>query len=182
MQNIILKILIIILIGEGLALILINIQKSKNIVLSQNTQTETKNEFTPTPSEPSTPSPTPIATSTPKTTPKLTPKPTKTPSPQPYYSSEQIYELINRFAGQYGVSPDIMRHIALCESGFNYKASNAGYAGLFQFGTTTWKNLRSEFGEDTNPDLRYNAEEAIQTAAYVLSKNKGGIWPNCYPN
>ena len=34
-------------------------------------------------------------------------------------------------------------------------------------------------GEDKNNDLRFNAEEAVQTAAYVLSINQAYIWPNC---
>ena len=45
----------------------------------------------------------------------------------------------------------------------------------------TVKNLRKEFGEDTDPNLRFNAEEAIQTAAYGLSKGKSALWPNCTP-
>jgi soluble lytic murein transglycosylase-like protein len=61
-------------------------------------------------------------------------------------------------------------------------ASHAGYGGLFQFGSITWKNIRKEIGEDPNPDLRFNAEEAVQTAAYAISKGKkSSFWPNCYP-
>ena len=36
-------------------------------------------------------------------------------------------------------------------------------------------------GEDPDISLRYNAEEAVQTAAYNLSINNAGIWPNCAP-
>lgn len=124
---------------------------------------------------------TPIPTETATPTPKATSTPTPTPVLQPRYSSEEINGFINRFSGQYGVSPDVMRHIAICESGFNQQAYNAGYAGLFQFGPTTWKNLRIKIEENVNADLRYNAEEAAQTAAYALSIGDTSIWPNCQP-
>lgn len=103
------------------------------------------------------------------------------PIPQPSVSSEEIHKFIERFAGQYGVDPNVLRHIAVCESGFNPIAVNGSYAGLYQFTSVTWKNTRIEMGEDTNPDLRFNVEEAIQTATYIISVGKQGIWPNCYP-
>ena len=131
------------------------------------------------PTQEPTPSPTPEPTETP--IPMPTKSPTPTPIPQPTYSSQQINELINRFASQYGVSPDILRHIALCESGFNPLASNGDYVGLYQFDPTTWKNIRTKMGEDTDSALRANAEEAVQTAAYNLHINNAGIWPNCIP-
>ncbi len=126
-------------------------------------------------------SPSPSPSPSPVTTPKPTKKPTPTPIPQPVFSSQQIYEFTNRFAGQYGVDPNVIRHIAICESGFRANAKYIKYVGLFQFDVTTWKNLRIKMGEDPNPDLRANAEEAVQTAAYAVSIGKGGIWPNCMP-
>lgn len=125
---------------------------------------------TPTPTEEPTPSPEPTPTET----------PTPTPIPQPTFSSQQINEFIDRFAGQYNVDPHLLRHIAICESGFRPNAvSPAGYVGLYQFGPITWRNIRKEMGEDTDPALRANAEEAVQTAAYNLHINNAGIWPNC---
>jgi hypothetical protein len=132
---------------------------------------------TPTP----TPSPTPTPTLTPTPIPTNTPIPTPTSIPQPDYSQEQIHVLIERFSGQYAIDPNVLRHIATCESRFNQKAINKYYAGLYQFSSTTWTNLRIEMGEDENADLRFNAEEAVQTAAYALSVGKGNIWPNCIP-
>jgi soluble lytic murein transglycosylase-like protein len=88
---------------------------------------------------------------------------------------------MERFAGQYAVDVNVLRHIAVCESGFNPSAVNGLYAGLYQFNVTTWKNGRVLMGEDTNPDLRFNAEESIQTAAYLISQGKRYLWPNCYP-
>ena len=79
------------------------------------------------------------------------------------------------------MDPNIVRYIAICESGFRSNAKNGPYIGLFQFGEVTWKNIREEFGEDINTDLRYSAEESVQTAAYAISQGKTGIWPNCQP-
>ncbi|HJY98110.1 MAG TPA: transglycosylase SLT domain-containing protein [Patescibacteria group bacterium] len=168
MKDTVIRILLLILFAE---VIYLAVPKKESKVLSESiTQTPT---VTPTPVP--TPTPTPVPTL------KPTPVPTPTPIPQPKYTSEEINGFINRFAGQYGVDPNVLRHIAICESGFNPQASNAGYAGLFQFGTTTWTNIRKEIGEDTDPNLRFNAEEATQTAAYALAKGKASIWPNCTP-
>jgi len=122
---------------------------------------------------------TPIPTPTSIPTPTLTPIPT--PIPQPEFTSEQINSFIDRFAGQYGVDPHVIRRIAICESGFRPKAINGKYHGLFQFDAITWQNNRKLFGEDPSLDLRLNAEEAVQTAAYMFSVGKGGVWPNCNP-
>lgn len=141
---------------------------------------------TPIPSTPtSTPTPTPTPTLSPSPTPTISPTPTLSPTPtvvpQPEFSNSQIHDFINRFAGQYGVDVNILRHIATCESGFREHATNGPYAGLFQFAPITWKNIRKEIGESGDPDLRLNAEESVQTAAYALSQGKIGIWPGCRP-
>lgn len=129
---------------------------------------------TMTPSSSPSLSPTPSSTATPTITPK--PLPTATP-----VSSQEVNGFIERFSAQYGVDPNVVRHVAICESGFRSNAVQGIYVGLFQFGPTTWKNIRVEFGEDPNPSLRFSAEESVQTAAYAISKGKGGIWPNCLP-
>jgi hypothetical protein len=125
-------------------------------------------------------SPSPTLTPTPTSTPTPTPTPTKTPTPSPA-KSEEINSLIDRFSIQYGIDPNVLRHIAICESGFNSNATNGPYVGLYQFDTTTWQNLRNQIGENNHPNLRYQAKDSIQTAAYALSKNKGRLWPNCLP-
>jgi hypothetical protein len=175
MKNFILSVLLLVLAGEIVTLFVMNRKVPQEIVLAEATTIATT-----TPTLTPTPTPTTTVTSKPKPTPTKTPIPT--PVPQPTFSSQQIYELINRFAGQYGVSPDVIRHVALCESDFNPLAQTSKYAGLFQFGITTWKNLRVEIGEETDPNLRLNAEEAIQTTAYAISKGKkDALWPNCFP-
>lgn len=144
----------------------------KNKVLSE------KVEATQTPTQSPTPSPTPSPSPSPTARPTKTPAPTSTPTPVP---PQEVNALIDRFSAQYNVDPNVMRHIAICESGFNPNAVNGAYAGLFQFGPVTWQNIRALIGEDTDINLRFSAEEAAQTAAYALSQGKRGIWPNCAP-
>ena len=130
-----------------------------------------------------TPIPTLTPTPSPRPTPKPTPRSTPTPSPipQPQFTSEQINGFIEGFAGQYNVDPNVLRHIAICESGFRSNAANGLYIGLYQFGKVTWINNRKLMGEDINLNLRLNAEESVQTAAYVISIGRIGVWPNCHP-
>jgi len=127
----------------------------------------------------------PSPTITPSPSPTVTPKPTKiptpTPKPQPAYTSQQIYEFTNEFGGRYGVDPNVIRHITLCESTFKPAAKNYIYAGLFQFDTRTWQTYRRLMGENPDPDLRYNAREAIKTGAFAISKSGTRLWPNCKP-
>jgi len=137
--------------------------------------------LTPTPTPTSTPTPTPSPTPSPRPTPTPTITPTPTPFPQPTYNSEQINAFIERFGSQYGVDPNVLRYVAVCESNFNPAAINGPYAGLYQFSSITWKNNRQLMSEETNTDLRFNAEEAVQTAAFIISIGRGSIWPNCLP-
>lgn len=171
MKTILLYFLLLALIGEGVTLYLIKREKPQDKILAVATTTAIIPVSTVTP----------LPTPTPTLTPTSKPKPTQTPVPQPKFTSQQINEFIDRFAAQYSVSPDVLRYIALCESGFNPAAQQAGYGGLFQFGSVTWKNLRVKIGEDTGPNLRFNAEEAVQTGAYAISIGDSAIWPHCYP-
>jgi soluble lytic murein transglycosylase-like protein len=97
------------------------------------------------------------------------------------YSSEEIYNMINQYSGEKGVSPDVIRHLAVCESGFRPDVKNGIYAGLFQYDPSTWKNFRKMMGEDPDPDLRFDAKEAIRTTVYLVSIGKQSLWPNCMP-
>jgi hypothetical protein len=159
----------------------------ENFPTKKDTLSQQSEILTLTPSPTLTPTPTPKPTNTPTPTLKLKPTPTAIPTPtptpiiQPPPSSEQINSYIERFAGQYGVDPNVLRSIAVCESGFDPLATNLVYAGLYQFTPTTWTKYRQLLGEDTNPDLRFNAEEAVQTAAFVLSLGQTFIWPSCVP-
>lgn len=140
--------------------------------------------FTPTPiSTPTqtlTPTPTPLPTLTPTPSPGQKPSGSET-VPQPKFSQEEIHGFIENFAAQYGVDPNVLRHIAVCESGLRANAVNGPYVGLFQFGSSSWINNRRLMGEDLNLDLRFNAEESVKTAAFIASRGIKNIWPNCYP-
>ncbi len=127
------------------------------------------------------PTPTPTPEQTKISSPIPSPSPSPTPIPQPIFSPEEIHDFIERFAAQYGVDPNVLRHIAVCESGFNPSVTKLNYVGLYQFSSNTWIKYRQLLGEDTNQDLRLNAEEAVQTAAYALFLNNDSIWPNCAP-
>jgi len=137
---------------------------------------KSKDVALPTPSVAPTLSPSPSPASTP--TLKPTPKPSPTPSPMAH---QEVNELISKYASQYGLDPNVMRHMALCESGFKSNAKNGPYIGLFQFDVITWKNIRRELNLNTDPALRYSSEESIKTAFYALSKGKTKLWPNCVP-
>jgi soluble lytic murein transglycosylase-like protein len=126
-------------------------------------------------------SPSPLLTPMPTLKPAVMPSPSPTPQPQSEYSSEEIQGFVNQYCSQYNVDPHVLRHIAVCESGFNPKAVNLNYAGLLQFSSSAWANYRLRLGRDANPHLRLDAKEAVWTGAYVLSVNEAYIWPNCLP-
>ncbi len=129
---------------------------------------EDKSPVTPTPFVP-TPTAVPL------------PLPTAIPAPQPVVAAPvDLDGLFSKYASEYGVDTDVLKRIAKCESGFNPTSNNAGmYLGMFQFAHGTWVANRNRMGVDPNPDLRMNAEEAIRTAAFVISRGGRGAWPNC---
>jgi len=98
------------------------------------------------------------------------------PIPQPVTSSNDLYE---KYGIQYNVKPETLREIAWCESQFRADAVNGPYAGLFQFSSGTWVTTRVAMGLDSNPDLRFNADESIKTAAFKISQGGLSLWPNC---
>ena len=109
-------------------------------------------------------------------------KPTATPKPTPTAEApERVNNLIDRYRIVFGLDPNVFRHLLLCESGQKSNATNGKYVGLFQFDKQTWVNMRKEMGQETDPDLRYSAEESIKTTAYALSKGRKKLWPNCVP-
>ena len=137
---------------------------------------------TPTPSPSPTPTPSPTPSPSPTPVPSLIPTPTPTPSPQVEYQSEEIHGFVEKFSNQYGLDPNKLRHIAICESTFNPLAKNLNYQGLFQFSPNTWIHYRNLLNKDPNPDLRLDAFASVETAAYVMSLNQTYIWPNCFPD
>lgn len=144
--------------------------------------------FRPIPSGNPTPlptfTPTPTYTPTPTPTPTNTPTPTPTPTPTVYIPPPAPGELDNyfkRYSGEFSADENLMRKIAACESGYNVSSHNTtfDYAGMYQFSRDTWINTRTNMGADSNPDLRFNAEEAIKTAAFKISRGGQGAWSSC---
>lgn len=131
---------------------------------------------TPVPTATPTPSPTPTATPSPTPLPTATPTPSPTPTPLPQSSYESDFDSAS---SEYNVSKDKLKRIALCESGINPAAINGPYGGMFQFTSETWVSTRRQMGRDENPDLRFNAKEAIDTAAYKISNGGERAWLNC---
>ena len=130
------------------------------------------------------PTPTPTSTPTPLPTPTATPLPTPIPTPTPTPPAvivlpADLDDLFNKYSTAYNIDKELLKRIANCESGLNPNASWQDYAGLFQFGSTLWMQTRNLMGENNDVNLRYNPEEAIKTAAFMVSQNQLGIWPNC---
>lgn len=160
-----------------------------------NTESNSSLGLTPT----STPSPSvkPSATPSPEvlaaiddlSTPKPTVRPTKSPTPIPtpeptpkphLIAPVHLEPFFTKYSEVYNADKQLLIRIAKCESGFNATSkAPAGYSGMFQFGERSWTSVRSEMALDTNPELRFNAEESIRTAAYMVSKGRQNAWPNC---
>lgn len=116
----------------------------------------------------------------PRTSPSPTPLPTATPTPTPIITSSDLETLFTKYGQQNNVDTNELKRIANCESGFNTNAEYLDYKGMFQFSPESWSITRHIMGEDANPDLRTNPEEAIKTAAYKIAHGGSGAWPNCH--
>lgn len=140
--------------------------------------------ISPLPHTKSSPSPTPLPTATPTPLPTSTPTPiptaTPTPTPLPIITSDDLEQLFQKYADAYSTDKELLKRIASCESGFNSNASFLDYVGMFQFSTESWASTRQSMNEDSNPDLRRNAEEAIKTAAFKIAHGGKNAWPNCH--
>jgi resuscitation-promoting factor RpfB len=92
-----------------------------------------------------------------------------------------IEGMVRKYAAEYGANPDVMMVIAKCESGYRADAvsPSGAYKGMYQFVTSTWQSNRRAMGLDDNPNLMFNAEEAIKTAAFKMGRDGYGAWPAC---
>lgn len=93
---------------------------------------------------------------------------------------ENANQLIDKYALEYGADANLMKMIAKCESGFRPDAVNNNFAGMYQFLASTWESNRNAMGLSPDPSLRYDAEEAIKTAAFKMGRDGYGAWPSCY--
>lgn len=107
--------------------------------------------------------------------------PAAVPITNPITAPEELDALFEKYASEYGVSSTVLKHIAKCESHFNPAAlsKNGLYGGMFQYSAPTWSSTRKAMGLDENPELRFNAEEAIRTSAFKIGNGGIGAWPTC---
>ncbi|PIS09704.1 hypothetical protein COT75_00755 [Candidatus Beckwithbacteria bacterium CG10_big_fil_rev_8_21_14_0_10_34_10] len=148
-------------------------QEQKGIEISYNQLPNPSVLIPPSPS----PSPSPIPT--PKPSPSPLPSPSPSPEPKIYPTSQELDSSFAKYATEYRLDLNILRQLASCESGFNTYAVNNPYAGLYQFNSTSWINTRKRMGLNPDPDLRFNWEESIKTAAFKISQDGLGSWPSC---
>jgi hypothetical protein len=143
-------------------------------------------DLTPTPTIEQTYQPTyntteiPAVSVSPTAIPSPTAEPTETPVPPVQSGPVDLDALFSEFSTQYNVSAAELEKIANCESGFNTNSNTGTYAGMYQFLASTWESVRGLMGLDTDPSLRMNPEEAIRTAAFMLSRGEESAWPNCH--
>jgi len=104
-----------------------------------------------------------------------TPEPVETVTPH----TTNVEDVIRRYAFEYSIDPKIMIAIAQCESGLRETAVNGQYAGIYQFHPSTWQSNRRAMGLDDSTSLRFNAEESAKTAAFKMSRDGFGAWPEC---
>ncbi len=129
---------------------------------------------TPTPEPTPTPSPSPTPTPTP------TPKPTPSPKPSPIINlPADLEEIFSKYSTAYSIDKELLKRIAFCESRLNPNAQTKDYAGLFQFEEGLWRSTRKLMGENEDPNLRLNAEEAVKTASFMISQGHLAKWPEC---
>jgi hypothetical protein len=91
----------------------------------------------------------------------------------------QLEEWFTKYANKESVNRDLLKKIAVCESGLNIRATNGIYGGLYQFSANTWISTRQAMNMNTDQNLRFNAEEAIRTAAFRIATLGDRAWPNC---
>ncbi|MBI4130801.1 transglycosylase SLT domain-containing protein [Candidatus Roizmanbacteria bacterium] len=137
--------------------------------------------ITPTSTVTPTPTSTPTPTNTPTPAPSFTPTPTLPPTPTPVpVSATEIDGWFERYSRENNVEIATLRKIAVCESGYNTNSkSKHGYSGMFQFSESAWRTTRTNMGADSNPDLRFNPEESIKTAAWKIAHQGTAAWPAC---
>lgn len=95
---------------------------------------------------------------------------------------ESPYEdFFNQFATQFGVDVNKLKSIAWCESHYHFDSvgGNGAYGGMYQFTTSTWASTRKAMGADPNPELRFDPEQAIMTAAFKIAAGGIRAWPVC---
>lgn len=135
---------------------------------------------TPPPFVPASPLPTATPSPTLKPTPVGTPKPSSTPRPSASpVTAAQLEEWFTKYANRESINKDLLKKIGVCESNLKASAVNGIYGGMYQFSPSTWVSTRRMMNQNTDPNLRFDAEEAIKTAAVRIATLGDKAWPNC---
>lgn len=106
----------------------------------------------------------------------------KTLSNSAFSPPESPYEdLFAKYASQFNVDLHLLKKIAWCESHYHFDSvgGHGAYGGMFQFSASTWASTRKAMGNDPNPDLRFDPEQAILTAAFKIGSGGIRAWPVC---
>ncbi len=96
-----------------------------------------------------------------------------------FLTPENLEILFEKYSQEYNIDKQLLKKIGQCESGFNPKAINGPYGGMYQYLATTWVSQRKAMDLAVDEILRFNAEEAIRTAAFQISRQGTGAWPTC---
>ena len=96
-------------------------------------------------------------------------------------SPTELDPLFEKYATLFGVDSSVLKYIAKCESNYNPAiiSKNGLYGGLYQYSASTWISTRRAMGLDENPNLRFDAQQAIHTTAFKISQGGIGAWPTC---
>lgn len=98
-----------------------------------------------------------------------------------------IEDIIKEYAEDYGVNPDVLLAVGMCESSLlqyrkdgsvvhNAADPNSGSWGIFQYQTKTWNGWVKERG--IKADIN-NTNDQIQMTAWAFGKNYQNNW-SCY--
>ena len=112
---------------------------------------------------------------------KVSVSPKNSAIPVAVLAPAELENLFVKYASEYEVTSNTLKILANCESKFNSSALSANglYGGLFQYSQGTWISTRKAMGLDENPELRFNAEEAIKTTAFKIANGGIGAWTHC---
>lgn len=131
-----------------------------------------------------TPSPNPFANPLPSPLPSHTPVTSVSPANPPAAAvlpATNYESLFEQWSTHFGVDVNLLKHIARCESRFNPASIGGIYGGMYQFSASTWKSTRTSMEHDPDPNLRFDANEAIKTAAFKIASGGQSAWKNCLP-
>ena len=106
------------------------------------------------------------------------PMPSQKPAKRSVVPANPHRAIVERYATKYSVDADLMDCILFRESSYRTDASNTKSTarGIAQFLKGTWVWMRTRMGSDTQLNLREDAESAIETLAWALSKGYKNHW------